>query len=48
MNKVFVAIFFILVIACYNVQLVISYPDLKSYAAVLVGTSGALFTIMGI
>lgn len=48
MNKVFGVIFVVMAVACYSMQLVISYPDLKSYAAILVGTSGALFTIMGI
>lgn len=47
MRKTLIA-FLIAIGAAYFYGLTITYPDLKGYAAILTGTSGALFTIMGI
>ena len=48
MNKLSVTLVLVLSLACLSGGIAIPYSDLKGYAAIITGTSGALFTIMGI
>lgn len=47
MNKILLALLIVIGVALYS-GIAMPYSDLKGYAAILTGTSGALFTIMGI
>lgn len=47
MSRLYLTLIIALGLACFS-GIAIPYSDLKGYAAVITGTSGALFTIMGI